>query len=116
MDWQLFFTLLNSSGLAVIIGGAVKYLFETRRQAKKDRVEAANLGVQTDINLDQARLVGIKGLMDQIQFDQTVIKELRLENDLLRQQNVMLRQILADHDIPVIIENKGKVSKDGFIE
>lgn len=109
-------TILNTSGLLGLTGAGIKFLFDHKRQRDRDRLEAANLGVQTDINLDQARLTGVKGLMEQLDYYQAIIKNLRLEVELLREQNTMLRQIMAQHGIAIpVIEKGGVARKEEFL-
>ena len=98
--------LLIASGGMGALGAVLKGLLDNWRASVKSKAEAHNLEAQTDIQLDAARMASINGLMEQLIYTQTLLKETRVECDLLREQNNMLRQILADHNIPVPIEDR----------
>lgn len=106
MDIFAILALLSASGIGGYIGTSIKFLLEHKRAAKKALAETNNLDAQTDVQLDTARLAGVKALMEQLSYTQNLLKETRLECDLLREQNNMLRKILDDYNIPFPIEDR----------
>lgn len=115
-EWVYWLLAAQTAGMFGMAGTGIKFFLDYTRQRAKDRKEAADFGIQTDINLDQARLIGVKGLMDQLDYYQAIIKNLRLEIDLLRERYNMVVAILeANHITLPVIEKGGVVKKEDFI-